>query len=77
MKGKKEPVKGGTKEKKIGRPIKEVVPLTSKPPREICPIRPPELISREFPKVNEPNEIFPEWPSDEEVSVINSLYKEL
>ncbi|MFM7852736.1 MAG: hypothetical protein ACKO96_12680 [Flammeovirgaceae bacterium] len=69
MKGKKEPVKAGTKEKKIGRSIKEVVPITSKPPREVLPIRPPEVAAREFQMVSEPNEIFPEWPNDEEVYV--------
>ena len=77
MKGKKEPVKGGTKEKKIGRSIKEVVPFTSKTPREVLPIRPPEVIAREFQISTEPNEIFPEWPNDEEVYVSIRIKKEL
>ena len=69
MKGKKEPTKPGTKEKKIGRQLKEIVPSTSKPPREIFPIRVPEATLREFTPESEPNDVFPEWPTDEEVNV--------
>jgi len=69
MKGKKEPVKENKQSKKIGRPLKEVVPQSNNQPREIVTIKQPEITSREFTPESEPNDIFPEWPTDEEINV--------
>ena len=69
MKGKKDNVKEKPKEKKQGRSLKEVVPPSTKPPRENMPIRSVEITTREFQPESEPNDIFSEWPSEEEINV--------
>lgn len=69
MKGKKEPVKEKQQMKKIGRPLKEIVPQSNSQPRENIPIRQPEIITREFIPESEPYELFSEWPTDEEIHV--------
>ena len=69
MKGKKDPKEKALNPKKIGRTLKEVVPPANKPPRENLNIRLPESFVREYHCGVEPYELFPEWPSEEEINV--------
>ncbi len=60
-------------DKKIGRPIKEVVPtlstFQSKPPRDMIPILNNQPISNQYITDIKPFEIFPEWPGNEAAMV--------
>jgi hypothetical protein len=73
MKGKKDPKDKLPNQKKIGRPIKEVVPPANKLPRENINLRIPESFVREYNCGVEPYELFSEWPSEEEVNVYKAL----
>jgi len=52
-------------DKKVGKPIKDVVPLSNKPPREMLPIVNQQLTEKDYHTEFKPFEIFPEWPTDE------------
>ena len=73
MKGKKDIKEKIPNQKKIGRPIREVVPPANKPSRENNPVRIPESFVREYHCEVEPYELFPEWPSEEEVNVYKTF----
>lgn len=69
MKGKKDPKEKNINPKKIGRLLKEVVPQSTKTPRENIPSKAPETFVRDYTCGAEPYEMFPEWPTDEEINV--------
>jgi len=59
--------------KKVGYPIKEVIPPSNKNPRELLPIHHPESFNKKYEADYIPYEIFPEWPGDEVAQVNFSL----
>ena len=70
MKGKKDPKEKNIITKKVGRSLKEVVPPSTKNPRENIQCKPPEMFIREYSCGTEPYELFPEWPTEDEINVI-------
>ena len=56
--------------KKQGRPLKDIVPATTKPTREMIPLSVPDNVNKEFFSEYELFEIFPEWPGNEVANVI-------
>ena len=69
MKGKKDQPKEKLTVKKIGRPLKEIIPQSSKLPRENIPIKQPEITPKDFAPETQPNDLFPDWPTDDEINV--------
>jgi len=55
--------------KKQGRPLKDIVPSTVKPPRDMLPLPVPENVSKEFFSEHELFELLPEWPGNEVANV--------
>jgi hypothetical protein len=60
-------------QKKVGYPLREVVPPSNKNPRELLPFQHPESFTNKYEPEYTPFEICPEWPGDEaaQVKIIN------
>ncbi len=57
-------------QRKQGKSVKEFVPPSKNSVREMIYFKQPSEMNRKFKADFEPIDLFPEWPSEEEVKVI-------
>lgn len=58
-----------TNQKKKGKILKDFVPVSKNAVREMIPFKTPSEFLRTFKNEFEPIDLFPEWPTEEEVKV--------
>jgi hypothetical protein len=64
-----------TNQKKKGKNVKDFVTQAKNPIREMIPLKIPNDFTRSFKNEIEPIDLFPEWPTDEEIKVFKLKYK--